>query len=48
VWRTAAGPERGERLRLERDGDGAVRCMFWATYLLTREPTVFGRGLPVD
>jgi CubicO group peptidase (beta-lactamase class C family) len=42
VWRTVSGPEHGERLRLERDGGGEVARMFWATYLLTREPTPFG------
>ena len=42
LWRTISGPEHGEPLRLERDGDGNVARMFWATYLLTREPTVFG------
>jgi CubicO group peptidase (beta-lactamase class C family) len=42
LWRTISGPEHGEQLRLERDGDGNVARMFWATYLLTREPAVFG------
>jgi CubicO group peptidase (beta-lactamase class C family) len=42
LWRTVSGPEQGERLRLERDEQGAVARMFWATYLLTREPLPFG------
>jgi CubicO group peptidase (beta-lactamase class C family) len=42
LWRTVSGPEHGEQLRLERDGDGRVVKMYWATYLLTREPTPFG------
>jgi CubicO group peptidase (beta-lactamase class C family) len=42
LWRTVSGPEHGEQLRLERDDEGNVARMFWATYLLTREPTVFG------
>jgi CubicO group peptidase (beta-lactamase class C family) len=43
-WRTISGPEHGEQLRLERDADGRIVRMLWATYLLTREPTVFGGG----
>jgi len=46
LWRTVSGPERGEQLRLERADDGTVARMYWATYLLTREPTVFGRTTP--
>jgi YD repeat-containing protein len=41
-WRTVSGDEHGEQLRLERDADGRIVRMFWATYLLTREPTTFG------
>jgi Beta-lactamase len=41
-WRTVSGPEHGERLRLERDEQGNVARMYWATYVLTREPTPFG------
>jgi len=43
VYRTEAGRERGELLRVTRDGDGRVRLMHWATYLVTREPLAFGR-----
>ena len=43
-WRTISGPEHGELLRLERGGDGGIGRMYWATYLLTREPTPFGAG----
>jgi hypothetical protein len=42
-WRTVSGDEESEQLRLEGDvGGGRVVRMFWATYLLTREPTTFG------
>jgi CubicO group peptidase (beta-lactamase class C family) len=44
LWRTVSGPEHGEQLRLERDAEGNVVRMYWATYLVTREPTVFGGG----
>jgi CubicO group peptidase (beta-lactamase class C family) len=47
-WRTASGWERGEQLRLERGDDGTVQRMFWATYLLTRDPAVFGSHSPRD
>jgi hypothetical protein len=43
-WRTVSGPEHGEQLRLERDADGRVVRMYWATYLVTREPVPFGAG----
>jgi CubicO group peptidase (beta-lactamase class C family) len=42
LWRTVSGPEHGEQLRLERDRDGRIARMFWATYLLTRDATPFG------
>jgi CubicO group peptidase (beta-lactamase class C family) len=41
-FRTVSGRERGERLRVVRDGDGAVAKLYWATYPFTRTPTVFG------
>ena len=37
-WRTVAGPEHGEALRIERDADGGVTRMVWAGYPVTREP----------
>ncbi len=37
-WRTVAGPEHGEALRLERGADGEVMRMVWAGYPVTREP----------
>ncbi|HET8555680.1 MAG TPA: serine hydrolase domain-containing protein [Gaiellaceae bacterium] len=37
-WRTVAGPERGEALRIERAPDGSVTRMIWAGYPVTREP----------
>jgi CubicO group peptidase (beta-lactamase class C family) len=42
VFRTVAGRERGERLRLVRDDAGEVVRMYWATYPFTRAPEVFG------
>ena len=44
-YRTIAGRERGELLRVRRDADGAVTAMNWATYLFTREPFAFGAWL---
>jgi hypothetical protein len=38
---TVSGRERGERLRVLRDGDDGVR-LSWAGYAFTREPIVFG------
>ena len=40
-WRTVAGPEQGEALRVERDAAGQVVRLVWAGYPVTREP----RGL---
>jgi CubicO group peptidase (beta-lactamase class C family) len=40
-WRTVAGPEQGEALRVERDVDGRVARMIWAGYPVTREPRQF-------
>ncbi len=42
VFRTVAGREQGELLRVARDGEGRVVKMIWATYLVTREPLAFG------
>ena len=42
VYRTVAGREIGELLKITRDADGRVRKMNWATYLVTREPLAFG------
>ena len=42
VWRTAAGRERGELLRVVRDADGAPVKLYWATYPFTRRPAVTG------
>jgi CubicO group peptidase (beta-lactamase class C family) len=44
VWRTVSGRERGERLRVVRDGDGAVRKLYWATYPFTRDAQSFAAG----
>jgi CubicO group peptidase (beta-lactamase class C family) len=41
-WRTVAGRERGERLRVIRDEDGRVVRLNWAGYPFTREPRAFG------
>ncbi|GGF55979.1 serine hydrolase [Marmoricola endophyticus] len=45
TYRTVSGRERGERLRLVRDADGQVSQMYWATYVVTREPLAFGEHL---
>jgi CubicO group peptidase (beta-lactamase class C family) len=37
-WRTVAGPEQGEALRIERAPDGSVARLVWAGYPVTREP----------
>jgi CubicO group peptidase (beta-lactamase class C family) len=42
VFRTVAGREHGELLRVTRDIDGRPVKMSWATYLVTREPLAFG------
>jgi CubicO group peptidase (beta-lactamase class C family) len=41
LYRTVSGRERGELLRLVRDGNGDVTRMYWATYPFTRTPEVF-------
>jgi CubicO group peptidase (beta-lactamase class C family) len=40
-FRTVSGRERGEVLRIVREGDGAVTKLYWATYPFTRTPEVF-------
>ena len=45
LFRTVAGRENGELLRVTRDADGRVTKMNWATYLFTREPLAFGEWL---
>ncbi|MFC0624784.1 serine hydrolase domain-containing protein [Kribbella deserti] len=45
LYRTEAGRERGELLRIARDPSGAVKTLHWATYLFTREPYAFGEWL---
>jgi len=41
-WRVVEGREHGELLRAVRDGDGAVRKLYFVGYPLTREPSTFG------
>jgi len=41
-WRIVEGRERGELVRVVRDGDGAVEKLYMATYPLTRTPETFG------
>ncbi len=41
-WRARSGLERGELLRLVRDGEGVPTRLYWATYPFTREPRTFG------
>lgn len=43
VYRTVAGREQGELLRLVRGEHGEVARMYWATYPFTRGPELFGR-----
>jgi CubicO group peptidase (beta-lactamase class C family) len=40
-WRTVAGPEQGEALRIERDGAGNVVRLVWAGYPVMRAPRGF-------
>jgi len=42
LYRTVAGRETGELLRITRDSQGDVVKMNWATYLVTRKPLAFG------
>ena len=46
TWRTVSGRERGELLRVVRDGDGGVSKLYWATYPFTRDAMSFGAGVP--
>ncbi|GAB3860254.1 hypothetical protein GCM10029963_62820 [Micromonospora andamanensis] len=41
VFRTVAGRENGELLRLTRDSAGVVVRMHWATYRFTRRQETF-------
>jgi CubicO group peptidase (beta-lactamase class C family) len=41
-YRTVAGRERGELLRVVRDENGDVVKLYWATYPFLRSPEVFG------
>ncbi len=41
-FRTVAGRENGEWLRVARDESGAVTKLYWATYAFTRDPQIFG------
>lgn len=41
-FRVVSGRERGELLRVVRDGHGEVGRLYWATYPFTREPEIFG------
>jgi CubicO group peptidase (beta-lactamase class C family) len=45
LYRTVAGRERGELLRVTRDDSGTPVTLHWATYLCTREPLSFGEEL---
>ena len=45
LYRTVAGRENGEMLRITRDAEGTVTKMNWATYLVTRSPLAFGEWL---
>lgn len=42
AFRTVAGREEGELLRVTRDADGTPYKLSWATYLCSREPLAFG------
>ncbi|HEU5266800.1 MAG TPA: serine hydrolase domain-containing protein, partial [Jatrophihabitans sp.] len=43
LYRTVSGRERGELLRIARNGDGRITKMNWATYRVTRDPLAFGQ-----
>ena len=43
LFRTVAGREHGEALRVTRRSDGTVLKLNWATYLLSREALAFGQ-----
>jgi hypothetical protein len=40
-WRSIEGRERGELLRIVRDGDGTIQKLYFATYPLTRAASTF-------
>ncbi len=42
-YRVVSGPERGELLRIVRDGSGRPVRLYWATYPFTRQAQAFGR-----
>jgi CubicO group peptidase (beta-lactamase class C family) len=42
LFRTVSGRERGEPMRVVRDGAGAVARLYWATYPFTRTPQTSG------
>jgi CubicO group peptidase (beta-lactamase class C family) len=42
LFRTVAGREEGELLRVTRDAEGRPTQLNWATYLVTRAPLAFG------
>jgi CubicO group peptidase (beta-lactamase class C family) len=42
LYRVASGYERGELLRIVRDGDGVPVKLYFATYPVTREPKTIG------
>src|SRR5205085_11425095 len=37
-WRSVAGPEHGEALKIVRAADGSIERLVWAGYPVTREP----------
>jgi hypothetical protein len=41
-WRVVEDREQVKLLRAVRDGDGAVRKLYFVGYSLTREPSTFG------
>jgi CubicO group peptidase (beta-lactamase class C family) len=41
TFRAVEGRERGERLELVRDAEGALTRLYFATYAVTRRPTAF-------
>jgi CubicO group peptidase (beta-lactamase class C family) len=41
AFRVAEGRERGELLRVVRDGEGQIEKLYWATYPVTRTPETF-------
>jgi CubicO group peptidase (beta-lactamase class C family) len=45
-FRVISGPERGELLRVVRDGSGRPVKLYWATYPFTKRAQVFGPERP--